>query len=252
MKAKKTKMASYNIFAQFYDGLTSNVEYKKIADYVSSFFKKYLPNGKTVLDLACGTGTLSKLLSEKDYNIVGIDLSDDMLCVASSKGIENAAFIKADISSFSLPNKVDYCVCSLDSINHLKGIDDVNKCFKCVGDSLNNGGIFVFDVNTVYKHKNVLADNTFVFDEEDFFLSWDNEYLGENTVRILLDFFVFNGNNYDRFSEEFCEKAYDVEELKSALTENDFEVLGIFDELTLNNAKDDSERIYFVCKKVNK
>lgn len=242
-------MASYNIFAEFYDDLTQNVEYEKIAKYVSSFFKKYYPSGKTVLDLACGTGTLSKLLNEEGYNIIGIDLSDDMLCIASSKSVDNASFIKGDISSFALPQKVDYCVCSLDSINHLKSIEQVGECFNCVYNSLVDGGIFVFDVNTVYKHKNVLNDNTFVFDEENFFLSWDNEYLGENTVRILLDFFVFNGVNYDRFSEEFCEKAYEISELENKL--NEFKILGVYDELTLTEPKNDSERIYFVCKKVN-
>lgn len=242
-------MASYNIFAEFYDDLTQNVEYEKIAKYVSSFFKKYYPSGKTVLDLACGTGTLSKLLNEVGYYIIGIDLSDDMLCIASSKSVDNASFIKGDISSFALPQKVDYCVCSLDSINHLKSIEQVGECFNCVYNSLVDGGIFVFDVNTVYKHKNVLNDNTFVFDEENFFLSWDNEYLGENTVRILLDFFVFNGVNYDRFSEEFCEKAYEISELENKL--NKFKILGVYDELTLTEPKNDSERIYFVCKKVN-
>lgn len=242
-------MASYNIFAEFYDDLTQNVEYEKIAKYVSSFFKKYYPSGKTVLDLACGTGTLSKLLNEEGYNIIGIDLSDDMLCIASSKSVDNASFIKGDISSFALPQKVDYCVCSLDSINHLKSIEQVGECFNCVYNSLVDGGIFVFDVNTVYKHKNVLNDNTFVFDEENFFLSWDNEYLGENTVRILLDFFVFNGVNYDRFSEEFCEKAYEISEIENKL--NKFKILGVYDELNLTGPKNDSERIYFVCKKVN-
>ena len=242
-------MASYNIFAEFYDDLTQNVEYEKIAKYVSSFFRKYYPSGKTVLDLACGTGTLSKLLNEEGYNIIGIDLSDDMLCIASSKSVDNASFIKGDISSFALPQKVDYCVCSLDSINHLKSIEQVGECFNCVYNSLVDSGIFVFDVNTVYKHKNVLKDNTFVFDEENFFLSWDNEYLGENTVRILLDFFVFNGVNYDRFSEEFCEKAYEISELENKL--NKFKILGVYDELTLTEPKNDSERIYFVCKKVN-
>ena len=75
----------------------------------------------------------------------------------------------------------------------------------------------------------------------------DNEYLGDNTVRILLDFFVYNGKNYDRFSEEFNEKAYSVNELKSVL--NNFNIIGIYDELNLEDIKDDSERIYFVLKK---
>ncbi|MDE6506269.1 MAG: class I SAM-dependent methyltransferase, partial [Eubacterium sp.] len=79
-------------------------------------------------------------------------------------------------------------------------------------------------VNTVYKHNNILADNSFVFDEEDYFLSWDNELLDGNRVRIMLDFFVFNGNNYDRYSEEFIETAYSAEVLEDALSPY-FEVL---------------------------
>ena len=89
--------------------------------------------------------------------------------------------------------------------------------------------------------------DTFVFDEEDFFLSWDNEYLGDNTVRILLDFFVFNGSSYDRYSEEFYEKAYSIDEIVSAL--DGFEIIDIFDDLTFDKPKDDSERLYFVCKR---
>ena len=137
--------------------------------------------------MACGTGSVSEYLSDLGYNVIGLDLSDEMLTVASSKQIKNTMFIKGDMTDFELPHKVDCCVCSLDSINHLKDIVEVKKCFDCVYNSLNDGGVFVFDVNTVYKHKNVLGNNTFVFDEEDFFLSWDNEYLGDNTVRILLD-----------------------------------------------------------------
>ena len=219
---------SYNTFAKFYDKLTENVEYKKRADYISSFFKRYADKCDTVLDLACGTGSVSKYLTDLAYNVIGLDLSDEMLTVASSKQIKNAMFIKGDMTDFELPHKVDCCVCSLDSINHLKDIVEVKKCFDCVYNSLNDGGVFVFD-------------------EEDFFLSWDNEYLGDNTVRILLDFFVYNGKNYDRFSEEFNEKAYSVNELKSVL--NNFNIIGIYDELNLDDIKENSERIYFVLKK---
>ena len=241
-------MNSYKAFAQFYDYLTENVDYKVRSDYISNFFSEYNNGGNKVLDLACGTGTMSLLLAEKGYLVTGIDLSDDMLTVAENKCDGKVKFLKGNMTDFSLPDKFDYCLCSLDSINHLDGIKEVKKCFDCVYNSLNNNGVFVFDVNTVYKHKNVLGDNTFVFDEEDFFLSWDNEYVGNNTVRILLDFFVFNGRNYDRFSEEFYEKAYETKELLSILS--CFKIIGIYDELTMDKPKDDSERLYFVCKKV--
>lgn len=240
-------MKSYNTFAKFYDELTENVEYKIRTDYISSFFKKYSSKSETVLDLACGTGSMSRYLTDLGYEVIGMDLSDEMLIEAASKGIADATFLKGDITSFKLPYKIDCCVCSLDSINHLKDIEEVKKCFECVYSCLNNGGVFVFDVNTIYKHKEILGDNTFVFDEDDFFLSWDNEYIGDNTVRILLDFFVFNGRNYDRYSEEFNEKAYSVDELINAV--GNFEILGIYDDMTLSEPKADSERLYFVCKK---
>lgn len=245
---KRKIMNNYKTFAAFYDSLTENVDYKVRSEYISNFFSRYKPEGHNVLDLACGTGTIAYHLSNMGYNVTGIDLSEDMLVVAGQKCNGSVSFIKADISNFSLENKYDYCVCSLDSINHLKNLSQVKDCFNCVSDSLVNGGVFVFDVNTVYKHSEVLSNNTFVFDEEDFFLCWDNEYLGDNTVRELLDFFVFNGENYDRYSEEIIEKAYELDEIIDALC--DFEVLGIYDELTTNDVNNKTERAYFVCRKV--
>ncbi|MCM1114405.1 MAG: class I SAM-dependent methyltransferase [Clostridium sp.] len=246
-ESENKKTMSYNIFAAYYDRLTENVDYKVRSDYISNFFSKYKRSCRNVLDLACGTGSITECLTDKGYNVLGIDLSNDMLSIASEK-CPDVGFICADMTNFKLHKKVDACICGLDSINHLKSIEDVGKCFSCVADCLNDGGLFIFDVNTEFKHENILADNTFVFDEDDFFLSWDNEYLGDGAVRILLDFFVFNGKSYDRFSEEFTEKAYSVRELKSKLAS--FEIIGIYDELTENEPKEDSERIYFVCKKV--
>lgn len=245
----RAKMSSYNTFALFYDSLTENVDYKVRSKYISDFFCKYNKTNCSVLDLACGTGSISKFLSEYGYQVIGMDLSEDMLTVAAGKNIKNARFLKADMTDFRLAQKTECCVCSLDAINHLTDYFDVCRCFENVSNSLNKGGIFVFDVNTIYKHREILCDNTFVFDEEDFFLSWDNHYTDNDIVEIFLDFFVFNGKNYDRFSENFKERAYSIEELTQALTDNSFEILGIYDELTLDCPKEDSERIYFVCRR---
>ena len=241
-------MSSYNIFAQFYDRLTENADYQVRSSYISNFFSQYGRGKGTVLDLACGTGSVAKQLSDAGYNVIGIDLSEDMLTVASGKRIENAVFIKADMTDFLLPEKVDYCVCSLDSLNHLDSLSEWRNCFECVFDSLTKGGLFVFDVNTIYKHNEILADNAFLFDEEDFFLAWDNELLKKNKVRILLDFFVYNGVNYDRFSEEFIETAYSIEEIISAFSDL-FDIIGIYNELSLEPPREDSERLYFVLRK---
>lgn len=243
-------MSSYQTFAEFFDRLTENVDYKVRSAYISNFFSQYGKGDKTVLDLACGTGTISQYLAEKGYHVIGIDLSDEMLIQANNKKISNTFFVKGDITDFKLPERVNYCVCSLDSINHLDSIKAVEACFNCVYECLNTDGVFVFDVNTLYKHKNILADNTFVFDEEDFFLSWDNEYMGDGAVRILLDFFVFNGNSYDRYSEEFCEKAYSLDSIISLLEKTGFSVIGMYNDLTDNPPEEDSERIYFAAKKI--
>lgn len=246
-------MSSYQTFAYLYDELTQNVEYEKRCDYILSFFEKNGIKSGTVLDLACGTGSMSIPFIKKGYNIIGLDYSEEMLEIASNRLSEagnNFSLLKAKMQEFELSEKADACICCLDSINHLNNIDDVQATFKNVYDSLNNNGLFVFDVNTVYKHNKILADNTFVFDEDDYYLVWDNEAVDDRTVRILLDMFLFNGENYDRFSEEFEETAYSVEELSTWLKNSDFVNIKVYDELSYDEPKNDSERLYFVCKKV--
>ncbi len=242
-------MSSYGKLAQFYDKLTENVDYKVRSAYISNFFSQYGVDNGTILDLACGTGSVSEHLSGKGYDVLGMDLSDEMLSIAAAKNIPRAQFVRGDMTAFELPYTVQACVCSLDAVNHLTDFNEVIKCFESVFRALSDGGIFVFDVNTPYKHRHVLFNNTFVFDEEGFFLSWDNEYEEPDVVNIFLDLFVYNGKNYDRYSEEITERAYSVQSLREALFYCGFEIMGIYDELTQDPPREDSERIYFVCRK---
>lgn len=241
-------MSSYNYFANIYDDLTDNVEYETRADYIADLLAKEGVSKGRFLDLACGTGSMSVLFQNKGFDVIGVDLSDDMLAVADNKLSGELTLIKADMCDFSLSQPVNACICCLDSINHLADINDVKDCFKCVYEALDENGVFVFDVNTIYKHNYVLKDNSFIFDEEDYFLAWDNERLEDNTVRIYIDIFVDNGKSYDRYSESFCEKAYSIDELKGAF-EPYFDVLNVYDDLSHDKPKNDSERLYFVCKR---
>lgn len=240
---------SYNYFADIYDDLTENVNYKVRSDYISGFFNELkVKNGALVLDLACGTGSMAAELLKKGYSVIGIDASSEMLSAADFKTKGKMTLINAKMQEFSLSEPADACICCLDSINHLESIDEVIKTFENVYNSLKENGVFIFDVNTVYKHNCVLADNTFVFDEENYFLSWDNELQDENKVRIMLDIFFKEGNHYNRFSEDFSETAYELDLLKASLLPY-FSVLGVFDELTREMPQNDSERVYFVCKR---
>lgn len=245
-------MSSYIEFASLYDELTENVNYKVRSDYISGFFMANGINCGTILDLACGTASISLPFLEKGYRIIGVDLSEKMLEIASNKFLEvsnNFSLIKSKMQDFKLSESADACICSLDSINHLENLEDVKSTFENVYSSLNDNGLFIFDVNTIYKHNEVLGNNTFVFDEEDYYLVWDNELLENNVVRILLDMFIWNGDSYDRYSEEFNETAFELSDIKELLEQTGFVDIKIYDELTTNSPKEDSERVYFVCKK---
>lgn len=242
-------MSSYNYFSNIYDDLTENVDYEVRSDYISGFFNElHVRSGALLLDLACGTGSFSLIMKNKGYSVIGIDASEEMLSVADSKAEGKIPFLKAKMQNFSLSEPADACICCLDSINHLGSLKDVENTFKCVYNSVKENGVFIFDVNTVYKHNKVLADNAFVFDQENYFLSWDNELLDNGTVRIILDIFVKENDSYKRYSEEFTETAYELDVLKSALNPY-FDVLGIYDELTKNAPHKRSERVYFVCRR---
>lgn len=223
-------MNPYDAWAQVYDHLTENVEYEARSAYISGFFLQYgVEPGAQVLDLACGTGSISRCLLERGYRVTGVDLSADMLTIAQSKCPEGA-FYRASMTEYSAPAQFDACVCLLDSINHLTALSDVEDCFCRVAENLRPGGLFLFDVNTVYKHRQVLAGQTFVFDEEDYYLVWDNEALDDTAVRVLIDLFCYNGESYDRLSDSFIERAYTHRQLTAALSE--FEILGRYAELT--------------------
>ena len=241
----------YNIFARFYDYLTENVDYDAGSEFISGIFKAN--EVKSTLDLACGTGKMSEKLLERGFSVIGIDNSVEMLTEAQSRlsrFSESFSLINADMRDFTLENKVDSCICCLDSINHLTDEKDVEKAFINVYNSLNSGGVFIFDVNTVYKHRNQLNNRAYVFDEEDFFLSWDNELTEDGlTVRIMLDFFVFNGESYDRYSEEFFEKAYDEKTLKRLLENAGFNNIDIYANFDFSKPGKESERLFFVCRK---
>ena len=239
-------MNSYNIFAKYYDVLTQNAQHKVRSDYISGFFNAKDKEDFKILDVACGTGKIAKYLKDQGYDVTGLDLSEDMLSIASTRLGTNV--IIGDMRSFNFYSSFNAVICNLDSLNHLNEREEWVSFFKSAYNSLKENGCLIFDVNTVYKHNEILSDNAFVFDEEDFFLSWDNELLEDNKVRILLDFFVFNGKNYDRYSEEIFETAFSVDEIKDMLKPY-FEVLNVYDDLKFSEPKEDSERIYFICKR---
>jgi len=241
---------SYNSFASVYDELTKNVDYKGRALYIKKILKKYNINNGLLLDLACGTGSLSIELSKLGFEVIGTDASYDMLSEAQNKACEygeNIMFLCQRMEETDLYGSVRAIVCALDSINHVTDYELIKKTFKTLKNFLDTDGIIIFDANTVYKHQKVLGNNIFIYDEKNVFCAWRNTLLNdEKTVNINLDFFVKDGNNYLRCGESFKEKAYTDEELTFAVEEAGFTVISRFAESTFDLPDDKTERVTYI------
>ncbi len=245
-------MESYGVFADYYDALTLNVDYKQRAEYIVNTLEKLGHNMGLTLDLACGTGKLTLELKKLGVDVYGADASEEMLSYAYEKACENGfniLFLRQKMQELDLYGSIDTCVCTLDSINHLTEIEDVKKTFERVSLFMNSGGCFLFDVNTVYKHKNILADNTFVYDLDEVYCVWENSLKENNIVDISINLFVPEGGLYSRFEENFSERAYSDEELTSMLNEAGFEVLARYSDMSMNAPLEDDERIIYIAKK---
>ena len=246
----------YQGFAGFYDRLTSNVDYEAIAELIHKLVQQHADYKEVILDLACGTGSLSFKLAEKGYDVYGIDNSPQMLEAAREKldGKDlPVTFLLQDMTELDLYGAVDCTVCMLDSFNHLSDEEQLSKAFEQVSMFTCEGGLFIFDLNTEYKHRSVLADNAFNYDLDGLFCAWQNELNDDGSVHIWLDFFEKEKDGrYSRFSEDFTEILFDDDFVKQELAKNGFELIGKFDDFSLEPVRPDSQRVLWVCKKTAK
>lgn len=245
-------MSSYGVFADYYDALTLNVDYKKRAEYIINTLENLGHKIGLTLDLACGTGKLTLELKKLGVDVYGADASEEMLSFAFEKVCENGyniLFLRQKMQELDLYGSIDTCVCTLDSINHLTEIEDVKKTFERVSMFMNKGGYFLFDVNTVYKHKNVLADNTFVYDLDEVYCVWENSLKENNIVDISINLFVPEGELYSRYEESFSERAYTDEQLSSILESAGFEIKARYSDMSENAPGENDERVIYIAKK---
>ena len=246
---------AYDIFSEFYDELTENAQYEKRADYFCRLLSMCGCNGGILLDLACGTGTMSVLMSQRGFDVIGVDSSTGMLSQAQEKAFEcgrSILFLCQEMQKIDLYGTVDCAISVLDSLNHLEGERELRRTFEKVSLFMNSGGVFVFDMNTIYKHREVLADNAYIYDCGDLFCAWQNEYdPDDNSVGITLDFFIQDEEDtWVRSQEQFCEQAYEISDIEKWLEDAGFEVKGVYDDLTLDPVRADTQRAVFVaCKK---
>ena len=160
-------MSGYSAFARYYDELTANIDYKRRGEYFHGIIQRFKTTKENILlDLACGTGSISEVMAGLGYDVIGVDNSDEMLGIALDKKFDSGADIQylcQDMRKLDMFGTVDITLCALDSINHLESLDDIRKVFEGVAFFSEQEGLFIFDVNTPYKHREILANNTFTY-----------------------------------------------------------------------------------------
>lgn len=241
----------YNEFAYYYDRLMRDIDYKGWCDYIISVLRQNGVEYLDVLEMACGTGNISIRMAERGYRVTAFDISEDMLMVASKKSVDLGAgvrFLRQDMRNIDICNKFGIVLCLCDSINYITEPEDLQSTFRWVYDHLKHKGIFIFDINSYYKLKNIIGSNTFTYDDGDIAYIWDNFPDGDR-VEFSLTFFVKQGSMYKRFDELHVEKAYETEEIVCSLKHAGFSNIQLFDGYTFDRVYDTSERISFIAVK---
>ncbi len=245
---------SYSAIAECYDALNSHIDYESFSDFLSREIRAGgITDGSIVLDLACGTGNITLPLLHRGYDMIGVDLSGDMLNVARrKKDGEKVLWLCQDMRSFELYGTVGAIVCCLDSINYLTSRQGLNKCFSLVHNYLDPDGIFIFDVNTPYKFEAVYGNNHYILENDGIFCGWQNYYDRKSGLcDFELSFFYENDDgSYTRLDESQTERCYSLKTLQNLLIKNGFEIIKIVSDFDNSPVTDVSERAYFICRAI--
>ena len=244
---------AYEFLAGCYDAFTADVHYARWADYLEKHFARSRLPIRTVLDLACGTGSLTRVLAERGYEMIGADLSQEMLAQAAEKcrgaGPIEPIFLHQAMEELDLYGTIDACVCCLDSINYVTSPRKLKKAFQRVHLFLVPGGLFLFDINTPYKLEG-LAGQTFLDETEDTYCVWRTEFDPKKRLCYYgMDLFQRDGEVWERSFEEHIEYAYTAEELTGWLRETGFTKIDVFGDRKCRAPKEDELRVYLAARK---
>ncbi len=238
----------YTALAEIYDFVMRDVPYKRWAKYIVKLIKNFHPKAKRILELACGTGTMILLLKKQGFEIDGLDLSPQMIEKAKRK-VKSAdvKFFISDMSNFKADKKYDVVLCLYDSVNYLQSIENFRKLFENVWNSLDENGIFIFDISTEYNSiQNAILMNlretrhNFKYVRRSYFLKDEKVHINEFEIEI----------NGEKFFEKHIQRIYRISEIENLIkTSGLFELLGCFDGFSLSRGSEFSERVHFVLKK---
>lgn len=252
-------MEAYTSFAEVYDQFMDNVPYREWADFLQEILQKEGINDGLVLDLGCGTGSMTEELAGRGYDMIGVDNSEDMLEIAMEKRQESGhdiLYLLQDMQEFELYGTVRAVVSVCDSVNYVTEKEELEQVFRLVNNYLDPGGIFVFDFNTEYKYREVLGDRTIAENREDSSFIWDNYYYEEEHMNEYeLTLFIQETDQkelYHKYQETHFQKAYTLEEIRELLEKSGLRFVAAYEDYTKKAPGKRSERICVVAREQGK
>ena len=245
-------MNAYENLAASYDRLTSDVDYAAVVDFYFEILEKENLRPRTAVDLACGTGSVSLLLAQKGLRVTGVDMSEEMLCVAAQKAqeLENPPFFACQLlQELKLPKGVDLAVCALDSLDYITNPDHCREAIRRAYKALNPGGCFIFDVNTPEKLR-AMDGQIFLDEDDDVYCVWRGEFDEQTNICTYgIDIFQRTGKTWQRSGEVHEEYAYSREQLTGYLKAAGFTQIEVFADRELCEPRPGEQRIYFKARK---
>lgn len=247
-------MSAYEALAFSYDSLTQDIPYTEMLNYMEALLQRHGKRPETVLDLACGTGSMSVLMAKKGYRVLAADLSEDMLSMAWEKAAEmeenRPYFICQSMQELSLPYPVELIVCCLDSMNYVTDPEQCRQALQRCYESLEEGGVLIFDINSAEKLKG-LDGQVFLDENEQTYCVWRAEFdQKENICYYGMDIFQREEEDlWVRSFEEHQEYAYSVEQLTGYLRQAGFQTIEVYGERSFEAPKKGEQRIYFYAQK---
>lgn len=257
-------MNAYTGFAKVYETFMDNIPYEEWAEYLTGLLKEYgIAEGSLLCELGCGTGTMTRLLAKAGYDMIGIDLSEEMLDIARYEHPDeeyDILYLNQDMREFELFGTVAAIISVCDSMNYLTSDEELLQVFKLVNNYLDQGGYFIFDMKTEYHYEKLMGNRTIVDNREESSLIWENFYDKEQKLN-QYDITIYTKAEFEeedeeedmpplfeRMEESHVQRAYPVEKVAELLKSAGLKLVGVYGECTKDAPKPDSGRVYFVAR----
>lgn len=252
-------MEAYTGFAEVYDTFMDNVPYEAWADYLKKLLTGYGICDGLMLELGCGTGSMTEALAKRGYDMIGVDNSGEMLEIAMKKREKSGLdilYLMQDMQEFELYGTVRAAVSVCDSVNYITDEKELEEVFRLVNNYLDPKGIFIFDFNTEYKYRELLGEQVIAEDRDDCSFIWDNYYYDDERMNEYeLTLFIRDSGHtelYRKYQEMHLQRAYTLEEMKELVEWSGLSFVAAYDAYTMNAPCETSERICIVARENGK